>query len=60
MLPLPSLTRCLTQFDLRKFRVVLDPDVAKVFQSSDVVNALLRSIISAMPSPDRKSQVDNG
>ena len=40
--------------------VVLDPDVAKVFQSSDVFNALLLSIISAMPSPDRKSQVDNG
>jgi hypothetical protein len=29
--------------------VVLEPDVAAVFQSSEVVNALLRSIISAMP-----------
>ena len=40
--------------------VVLEPDVAKVFGSSDVVNALLRSIISAMPSPNRKSRVNNG
>lgn len=29
--------------------VVLDPDVAKVFNSSESVNALLRSVISAMP-----------
>ena len=30
--------------------VVLEPDVAAVFKSSEVVNALLRSIISAIPS----------
>ena len=30
--------------------VVLEPDVAKIFRSSEVVNALLRSIIAAMPS----------
>jgi len=29
--------------------VVLDPDVAAVFQSSESVNALLRSVISALP-----------
>lgn len=29
--------------------VVLDPDVASVFQSSESVNALLRSVISALP-----------
>ncbi len=29
--------------------VVLDPDVAVVFQSSEAVNSLLRSVISAMP-----------
>ena len=29
--------------------VVLDPDVAAVFKSSEAVNALLRSLISAMP-----------
>jgi hypothetical protein len=32
--------------------VVLDPDVASVFGSSTKVNALLRSVISALP--DRK------
>ena len=31
--------------------VVLDPDVASVFQSSESVNTLLRSVISALPSP---------
>jgi hypothetical protein len=30
--------------------VVLEPDVAAVFKSSKSVNALLRSVISAMPS----------
>ena len=29
--------------------VVLDPDVASVFQTSEAVNALLRSVISALP-----------
>ena len=29
--------------------VVLEPDVAAVFKSSEAVNALLRSLISAMP-----------
>ena len=29
--------------------VVLDPDVAAVFQSADAVNSLLRSVISALP-----------
>ena len=29
--------------------VVLDPDVAAVFQSSEAVNSLLRSVIAAMP-----------
>ena len=29
--------------------VVLDPDVAAVFQSSEAVNSLLRSVISSMP-----------
>ena len=36
--------------------VVLEPDVAKIFTSSEVVNALLRSIIAAMPSKqDRRA-----
>jgi len=36
--------------------VVLEPDVAEIFRSSEVVNALLRSIIAAMPSKqDRRA-----
>jgi hypothetical protein len=31
--------------------VVLDPDVASVFQSSKSVNGLLRSVISALAEP---------
>jgi len=34
--------------------VVLDPDVAAVFQSSDAVNSLLRSVISAMPESKQR------
>jgi hypothetical protein len=33
--------------------VVLEPDVAAVFKSSEAVNALLRSVISAMPPSKR-------
>ena len=29
--------------------IVLDPDVALVFESSEAVNSLLRSVISALP-----------
>jgi len=36
--------------------VVLEPDVAEVFKTSEAVNALLRSIISAMPSTKRGSR----
>ncbi len=31
--------------------VVLEPDVAAVFTSSEAVNALLRSVIAALPAP---------
>ena len=31
--------------------VVLDPDVAAVFTSSESVNELLRSVIAALPKP---------
>jgi hypothetical protein len=34
--------------------VVLDPDVAVIFKSSDSVNELLRSVIAAMPEPKPK------
>ena len=33
--------------------VVLDPDVASVFQSSDSVNSFLRSVITALPKQSR-------
>lgn len=36
--------------------IVLEPDVAEVFRSSEAVNALLRSIISAMPPSKRGSR----
>lgn len=34
--------------------VVLDPDVAAVFTSSESVNELLRSVIAALPRPMKK------
>ena len=34
--------------------VVLDPDVAAVFKSSNAVNTLLRSVICAMPESESK------
>jgi hypothetical protein len=34
--------------------VVLEPDVAAVFKSSEAVNALLRSVIAALPGPKQQ------
>jgi hypothetical protein len=34
--------------------VVLEPDVAQVFDSSDSINQLLRSVISALPRRERR------
>lgn len=34
--------------------VILDPDVASVFRSSDAVNAFLRSVIATMPKKEQK------
>lgn len=36
--------------------VVLAPDVASVFDSSDSVNSLLRSVIKAMPARGKKAR----
>lgn len=61
--PAPADIRADYHFDYRKARpnrfaalmkgstvaVVLDPDVASVFQTSEAVNLLLRSVISALP-----------
>jgi hypothetical protein len=33
--------------------VILEPDVAAVFTSSEAVNAFLRSVISVLPEPKR-------
>ena len=41
----------------RTIAVVLDPDVASVFQTSEAVNSLLRSVILALPQKvKRRSQ----
>ncbi len=37
--------------------VVLEPDVAKVFDSSEAVNRLLRSVISAIPDQKPRTVV---
>jgi hypothetical protein len=34
--------------------VILDPDVASVFRSSDAVNTFLRSVIVTMPEREQK------
>lgn len=34
--------------------VILDPDIASVFHSSEEVNTFLRSVIEAMPNGKRK------
>jgi hypothetical protein len=34
--------------------VILDPDVASVFRSSDAVNTFLRSVIATMPEREQK------
>jgi hypothetical protein len=39
--------------------VVLDPDVASVFQSPESVNSLLRSVITALPK-ETKAQLKSG
>jgi hypothetical protein len=39
--------------------VVLDPDVASVFRSSETVNLLLRSLITALPK-EAKAQLKSG
>jgi hypothetical protein len=39
--------------------VVLDPDVASVFRSTESVNSLLRSVITALPK-QTKAQLKSG
>jgi hypothetical protein len=40
----------------RTVAVVLDPDVASVFESSESVNLLLRSVIAALPANVKASR----
>ena len=37
--------------------VVLEPDVAQVFDTSESVNQLLRSVISAIPDPKARKHI---
>jgi hypothetical protein len=37
--------------------VALDPDVSKVFQTPDSVNAVLRALIETMPSKPKRKRV---
>jgi len=46
--------RFATQMAEGSVAVVLEPDVAAVFKSSEAVNALLRSVISATSGSKRK------
>ena len=39
--------------------VLIEPDIAKVFQSSEDVNKALRALISAMPKNTRGRQANN-
>ena len=43
------------QSDEPRVVVVLDPDVADVFETPDSVNEVLRALIKAMPKPRRAS-----
>lgn len=42
--------RFAAQMGAETIAVILDPDVAAVFKSSESVNALLRSVIAALPA----------
>ncbi len=45
--------RFVSQMSEGVIAVVLEPDVAAVFTSSEAVNTLLRSVIAAMPETER-------
>jgi hypothetical protein len=48
------LNRFASQKGAKVVAVVLEPDVSQVFDSSDSVNQLLRSVISALPRRERR------
>ena len=47
--------RFVAEMDEPTVAVVLDPDVASVFQTSESVNSLLRSVIAAMPKDAKRA-----
>ncbi len=42
--------------DKKDLTIILDPDVAKVFSTSESVNKILRAIIAAMPENEIKEE----
>ena len=46
--------RFVAEFKRGSVAIVLDPDVALVFNSSESVNTLLRSVIDALPERSKK------
>lgn len=47
--------RFASRFDHDAVAVLLEPDVARIFKTSQAVNRLLRSVISAVPHNDEKT-----
>jgi hypothetical protein len=45
--------------DIKNRVIVLDPDIAKIFTTSESVNKILRSIISAIPENETKYALPN-
>ena len=48
--------RFASRFSRESVIVVLEPDVANVFHTSEAVNAFLRSAIAAMPQADQRKR----
>jgi len=48
--------RFASQFAAGSVAVVLDPDVASVFRTSESVNVLLRSVLAAIPQTAERSR----
>jgi hypothetical protein len=52
--------RFASRFKPGSVAVVLDPDVASVFRTSESVNGLLRSVISAIPETAQPDSIREG
>ena len=40
--------------DIKSRMIILDPDIAKIFNTSESVNKILRAIIAAMPESEKE------